>query len=643
MNYQINGPKTGTPEWLEADGLGGFASGTITGIRTRRYHGLLLSATAPPSGRMMLVNGFDAEIEGLDGRYALSTQRYSPGVDYPDGVARLASFDLDLWPQWTYTLYGGAVIQELFVPHGQSAVVLRWRWEGSGKAPRLRVHPFFSGRDFHSLQHENKAFRFSPEEIAEGQRWHFYDGLPAVLARSNGVYHHEPSWYRNFLYDEEAARGLDSVEDLAVPGNYEFDLAAGQAVLIFSAEGLLEEVSAAPPVVELASQLAETEKKRRESFTSPHLRAADSYLVKRGSGRTIIAGYPWFGDWGRDTFISMRGLCLATRRYKEAAGILTAWAEVVSEGMLPNRFPDHGEEPEYNSVDASLWYVIVVYEFLDAVKGDPEFEALSAPLLAAVEKIMIGYSTGTRYGIRADSDGLLACGEPGVQLTWMDAKIGNWVVTPRVGKPVEVQALWLTALGLISRHDSVWHDLYEHGCTSFHDRFWNEARGCLYDVIDVDHQHGQVDDRIRPNQIFAVGGLPLALLESEPAMRVVRTVERELWTPMGLRSLAAGERDYAPHYEGGPAQRDAVYHQGTVWPWLAGAFVEAWVRVHGETPEAKAKARELFLSPRLSSLELAGLHHVPEIADASPPHTERGCPFQAWSLGEVLRLELDIL
>jgi len=633
----------GTSEWLEADGLGGFASGTVSGIRTRRYHALLLTATAPPAGRMVLVNGFDAEIETADGKIALSTQRYSPGVEFPDGTSRLADFRLNPWPQWTYVLPGGSVIQEIFVPRGTSTVVLRWRWEGTGTPPKLHVRPFFSGRDFHSLHHENASFRFTPEYLPEGERWHFYDGLPAVLARNNGTYHHEPSWYRNFLYTEEAARGLDSTEDLATPGRYEYDLAAGPAVLIFSAEGLLEAVSAQPSPVEIAEQLAQAEQKRRATFASPSLRAADSYLVKRGSGQTIIAGYPWFGDWGRDTFISMRGLCLSTGRLREARDILTAWAGLVSHGMLPNCFPDHGSEPEYNSVDASLWYVIVVHEFLDAAKAHPDFDTNSATLLAAVDAILAGYSVGTRYGIRADQDGLLACGEPGVQLTWMDAKIGDWVVTPRTGKPVEVQALWLTALGLAGRDDTLWQEAFEHGCASFHDRFWNEERGCLYDVVDVDHEPGKVDGSMRPNQIFAVGGLPLSLLEGNQAELVVRAVERELWTPMGLRSLAPGEKDYAPHYEGGPAQRDAVYHQGTVWPWLAGPFIEAWVRVHGETPQVRAKARELFLEPRLASLDLAGLHHVPEIADAAPPHTERGCPFQAWSLGELLRVEIDVL
>jgi predicted glycogen debranching enzyme len=631
-------------EWLEADGLGGFASGTISGIRTRRYHAILLAATSPPAGRMVLVNGFDAEVETAAGRFALTTQRYSPDVTSPNGVTHLERFELAPWPRWIYAVPGGKIVHELFVPREAAAVVLIWQWEGAKSAPlNLRVRPFFSGRDFHALHHANPEFRFTPENTPDGQRWHFYDGVPAVTARSNGAYHHEPCWYGNFLYEEELARGLDALEDLAAPGRYEFDLIAGPAVLIFSAEGLGHPLPAWNSAVDLSDNLAQEEETRRGSFSTPRLRAADAYLVRRGSGKTIIAGYPWFGDWGRDTFIAMRGLCLATGRLADARDILTAWAGTVSQGMLPNRFPDQGDVLEYNSVDASLWYVIVVHEFLDAVRDDPALDAEKDSLLAAVEAILSGYLHGTRYGIRGDADGLLACGVPGLQLTWMDAKVGDWVVTPRIGKPVEVQALWLNALGLTSRRNPAWRALFEQGCASFQSRFWNEARGCLYDVVDVDHQPGRVDDRLRPNQLFAVGGLPLAIIEGERAGRVVQVAQDHLWTSMGPRSVAPGERDYSAHYIGGVSERDGAYHQGTVWPWLAGPFVEAWVRVHGGTNEAKAKARELFLTPQLTRLDLPGLDHVPEIADAESPHTARGCPFQAWSLGEVLRLEHSVL
>ena len=632
-------PERQKSEWLEANGLGGFASSTVSGIRTRRYHALLLAATTPPAGRMVLVNGFDAEVETSSGRVPVSTQRYSPGVNNPDGLSHLENFEIAPWPRWTYAVPGGRIIHELFVPNETAAVVLSWRWEGEHRGSRqLRVRPFFSGRDFHGSHHANEAFQFSPQVTPEGHRWTMYPGVPSVTVRSNGTYHHEPCWYGNFLYEEELARGLDANEDLAAPGRYGFDLTQGPAVLIFSADGLGTPLPA-NPALELAGILAGHEQARREAFATPHLRSADAYLVRRGAGKTVIAGYPWFGDWGRDTFIAMRGLCLATGRLEEARDILTAWAGTVSEGMLPNRFPDTGDVPEYNSVDASLWYVIVVHEFLEAAGNNPALTASRDLLFATVEKILTGYLHGTRYGIRVDADGLLACGVPGSQLTWMDAKVGNWVVTPRVGKPVEVQALWLNALGLVNQHNGSWRNLYEQGCASFRQRFWNEARCCLYDVVDVDHIHGTVDDRVRPNQLFAVGGLPIMLIDGDQAASIVAIAEEHLWTPMGPRSLAPGEPHYAPHYAGSPVERDGVYHQGTVWPWLAGPFIEAWVRVYGQ----KAKAREMFLTPQLARLDLHGLNHICEIADAEAPHAARGCPFQAWSLGELLRLERTVL
>ena len=472
--------------------------------------------------------------------------------------------------------------------------------------------------------------------------WRPYEGVPGIIAFTNGDYLHQPDWYRNFLYEEERARGLDDTEDLASPGTFRWDLSRGEAILIFAVEG--KEQGALPsgvPWDAVLKALRSDEKQRRDRFPSHLHRAADAYLVQRGKGRTIVAGYPWFTDWGRDTFISLRGLCLATGRLEEAREILREWSGAVSEGMLPNRFPDRGEAPEFNSVDASLWFVIAVYEFLQAMEAAKGKVSLSdrKRLHEAVEAILSGYAKGTRYGIRLDEDGLLAAGVPGVQLTWMDAKVGDWVVTPRIGKPVEVEALWLNALWIGSRFAERWEPVFRRGRESFRTRFWNGAAGCLYDVIDCDHQPGVTDMALRPNQIFAVGGLPLALLEGDQARRVVQTVEERLWTPLGLRSLAPGEPGYAPRYEGGVRERDGAYHQGTVWPWLLGPFVEAWVRVWGNTPQAKREARVCFLEPLLQHLDEAGLGHISEIADGDPSHSPRGCPFQAWSVGEAIRVD----
>jgi predicted glycogen debranching enzyme len=632
-------------EWLEADGLGGFASGTVSGIRTRRYHALLLTATTPPAGRMVLVNGFDAWVETPGGTFAISSQRYGPDVIHPDGAARIESFEYEPWPRWRYKIGNDlAIEQELFVPKGESAIFISWKLISPGDVDlKLKVRPFLSGRDFHSTHHENGAFKFVAEHNGENVTFRSYDSVPAVITYSSGRYAHEPTWYRNFLYSEELARGLDAVEDLASPGVFEFSLSQKPAVLMLAAEG--HAITNIESIEARHAQVRTIEQARRQYFSSPLERAADAYLVSRGEGKTLIAGYPWFGDWGRDTFIALRGLCIATGRLDAARDILLQWAGTVSQGMLPNRFPDQGEQPEFNSVDASLWYIIAVDDYLLAAKNQPTLtdDCHTKQLSAAVEAILVGYNEGTRFGIRADRDGLLSAGEPGQQLTWMDTRVDGREITPRIGKPVEIQALWLNALAIGAKFSARWQTLLEKGRAAFEAKFWNEHGGYLADVIDCDHQPGVIDLTFRPNQIFAVGGLPLMLLSKKKGRRVVDAVEMLLLTSVGLRSLAPGEPGYAPRYQGDSRARDSVYHQGTVWPWLIGGFVEAWVRVHGSTVKAKKQARELFLPPLYQHLNHAGLGHISEICDAEPPHTPRGCPFQAWSLGELLRLERSVL
>jgi predicted glycogen debranching enzyme len=653
-------------EWLEADGLGGFASGTVAGLRTRRYHAILLTATTPPTGRVVLVNGYDAWIETPAGTYALSSKRYAPDVLHPDGARRIESFEPYPWPRWTYGLEGGTRIeQQLFVPHGRSIAVLSWRVRNPHNPITLVVRPFFSGRDYHALHHENPVFQWAPDERASRWMWHPYPGVPGVLALSNGSYRHQPEWYRNFLYVEERARGLDDTEDLASPGEFRWNLSDREAVWILAADHQPEELLSQlrGGAEDVLKRLRASEERRRRVFPTPLHLAADAYVVKTDRtrrsacgqpvhekketkrGKTIIAGYPWFTDWGRDTFIAMRGLCLATGRLDVARDILIGWAATVSEGMVPNRFPDGSGDPEYNAVDASLWYIIAIHEFVRATEQTDKkiSEADGAVLDAAIESILSGYAKGTRFGIHLDTDGLLAAGESGRQLTWMDAKVGERVVTPRIGKPVEVQALWLNALKIGAAVSDAWHEPLTRGMAAFTERFWNRSGGYLYDVVDCDHRPGMVDASCRPNQIFAAGGLPFGLLNDQRARQMVEAVEHRLWTPMGLRSLAPGERGYVGRYRGGVQARDRAYHQGTVWPWLAGPFIEAWVRVHGRTRAAKQTARERYLNPLLQHLHEAGLGHVSEIADGDAPFTPHGCPFQAWSMGEVMRVLYAVL
>ena len=612
-------------EWLEADGAGGFASGTVGGARSRRYHALLLTPLAPPGGRVVLVNGLEAWVETAEGSMPISTQHYAPDVIHPRGIDALSAFAAEPWPRWTFAGPGGPTVEhECIVDHADGTVLLAWRARGAPGAARLVVRPLLSGRDYHALMRENPAFDFAARAAAGNACWRPYPDLPAVTALSNGRYRHEPQWYRNFLYAEEATRGLDAVEDLALLGRFEFDLAAGAALLLLRVgEGIAADAAA------LAARIRRAEAARRKPMSALQ-RAADAYLVRRDGGHTLIAGYPWFTDWGRDAFIALRGLLLAQGRHEAAASILEAWAGCVSEGMLPNRFPDQGAAPEFNAVDASLWFVVAVHE-LRAARPD----LASARMGDAVRAIIAGYRRGTRYRIRMDErDALLACGEPGVQLTWMDAKCGDTVITPRIGKPVEVQALWINALRCAG--DDFAADA-ERAQASFAERFWNEDGQCLFDVVDVDHVDGAVDASLRPNQILAVGGLPFALLDGARAAAVLATVERELLTPMGLRTLSPHDAAYRGRYEGGPWQRDGAYHQGTAWPWLVGPFVDAWLAVRGDTPAERAAVRARCLAPLLAHLDAAGLGHVSEIADGDAPHAPRGCPFQAWSLGELLR------
>jgi glycogen debranching enzyme len=665
----------GEREWLEPNGLGGFASGTVGGERTRRYHALLLADGGTGGGaereRLVLVDGLEVQVETSAGRWWLSRQRYfPPGEADGPGHGSLEAFEPEPWPRWTYRLADGTVlVHELTARHGTDQVVLSWSVVAGGPAA-LAARLFVSGRSYHALHHENGSLRMEPL-VSEPGRLHLrtYDGLPTVGFWHNGVYRHDPHWYRSFDYVEEQARGLDHLGDLASPGVLQFQLAPGRDALLLL--GVLDGTDP-PPLGGHGSALrshgtvaadaldadaldAEVralrrcEAERRGRLGPALHRAADSYLVRRGGRPTILAGYPWFTDWGRDTFIALRGLCVATGRLDDALAILLRWTEWLSEGLLPNRIPDHGATPEYNSVDAALWYVVAVYETACALAlrdgvGPPR---CPAPLVDAVEQILTGYLRGTRHRVGATGDGLLAAGTHGLQLTWMDAKVGDWVVTPRIGKPVEVQALWLNALWVGAALETPsrprWQELYDRGRRTFQQRFWNPRAGALYDVVDEDRVAGRVDPRLRPNQLLAVAGLPVALVDGARARSIVELVERELVTPGGLRTLGPGEEGYRGRYEGDMWARDGAYHQGTVWPWLLAPFVEAWVAVRGSTADAERaswqEADRRFIAPLRERVGCLGVGHLPELFDGDPPHLPRGCPFQAWSLAALLWLE----
>jgi predicted glycogen debranching enzyme len=622
-------------EWLEADGRGGFAMGTAAGVSTRRYHALLVAATTPPTGRVVLVNALDVRLVTQSGAFALSSHEFEPGLFHPDGFSRIRSFRAQPWPRWVFSAEDGSLVeQEILALRESGETLVAFRLARGAPGSRLEVRPLLSGRDYHATHRENSAFRFEPERTADGLRFTPYDGLPHVTVRTTGHWVTAPLWFRNFRYREEAARGLDAVEDLASPGYVDLDLGPERSFVAFG----WAKRGDAGPAGDLA-ELGERERARRLQVRSFLELSADAYVATRGTGHTIVAGYPWFTDWGRDTFIAMRGLCFSLGRFELAGRILREWANHVQGGLLPNCFPDGAVQADDNSVDAPLWFVVAAHEFRERLRerGDEPDPETEHALDQATTAILSGLEAGTRHGIRADTDGLLACGVPGRQLTWMDAKVGDWVVTPRIGKPVEIQALWLNALRIGGSRARHVHELYERALRSFRSRFVTE-NGTLLDVVDADHTPGKVDGSFRPNQVLALGGLPFPLVDGKVARQVVDRVESELVTPLGLRTLACWEPGYKGHYGGSPVERDGAYHQGTAWPWLLGPFVEAWLRVRGDTPSARRIARDRFVAPWLAHLEAAGVGHVSEIADGDFPHEPRGAPFQAWSLGELLRV-----
>ncbi len=632
-------------EWLETDGLGGFATGALSLIPSRRYHSLLTTSVSPPVNRYILLNSIDVRVETSEGSFPLSGFQYMPDVVAPFDKIDGQWIDGALFPSWKYSFKEYEIIFSLFMPFGENRICLSWELTRTGKQPvSLSVRPLVSGRDYHSLHHRNGAMRGFADVSDNLINWMLYEDLPQLSAFTNGSYQHIPVWYHNFLYSSERERGFNYIEDLFSPGILKFSLDKRKAVAIFSSS------TAAPflhttPAESVYDSLAKKESIRRNSFSSPYERAATSYVVKRGDKKTIIAGYPWFADWGRDTFISVRGLCIATGELKEAKSVLLNWSSHLKEGLMPNCFPDHDGEASYNAADAPLWFVIAAYELVCACDkandflSDHEKQKLINTSLSIVKR----YASKTQSEIAIDKDFLVYAGNRDTQLTWMDAKVDGWPVTPRGGKPVEINALWVNALIIAASYDKVWKPSAEMAKKNFKQRFWNSKENCLFDVIDVNRAHGTGDPRIRPNQIFAVGGLPFELMPKDKAKKIVEVVENLLVTEGGLRTLSPIEREYLGKYEGRGPERDSAYHQGTAWPWLMGPFVEAWVRVKGSTKKAKIDARKAFIEPMLKNLDPKELGHLPEISDGEPPHRPNGCPFQAWSLGELLRVEKVVL
>jgi predicted glycogen debranching enzyme len=638
-------PEASSREWLETNGIGGFASSTIIGLNSRRYHSLLTAATKPPVGRVVLLSKLEETLVIDAGRFELSTNQYK-GAIHPRGYLYLDSFRLDPFPVFTYRVDDIQIEKSVFLVQGENTVVVQYSLPG---APTTRcileVRPLIAFRDFHSTTHANDAISRKVENVPGRVAIQPYPDLPILhFAHNAGAVDAAGLWFYNFEYEREKERGLDSSEDLYSPFHLRFQLGKDSPGIMIAST--IDQHTAAE-----ARSLERQERERRQkviaaapehdAFAETLTAAADQFIVARGERKSVIAGYPWFSDWGRDTMISLPGLTLVTGRYDDARNILRTFANSVDQGMLPNRFPDAGEAPEYNTVDAALWMFHTVHELLRYTR---DYEFVRSDLYRPLTDILSWHERGTRYGIRLDSDGLLHAGVPGVQLTWMDVKIGDWVVTPRMGKPVEIQALWYNALRVMEHlattfgeRDRAAH--YSEMAKRTHDRFarvfWNETDGCLYDVVS----DSGADRSIRPNQIFAIS-LPYSLLVGEKALRVLEVVERELLTAYGLRTLSPRDPNYKGRYRGDPRSRDSAYHQGTVWPWLLGSFLTAYVRVYGSSIEARNRVSQL-LQPLRSHLFQAGLGQISEVFDADPPHLPGGCIAQAWSVAEVLRAYVE--
>ena len=644
-----------TREWLETNGLGGFASSTIVGLNTRRYHGLLTAATKPPVGRVVLLSNFEEALI-IDGkRYELSANQY-PGTVHPQGFQLQTSFRLDPFPIFTYEVEGIEIEKSVFMVQGENTTVVQYEFRQSkgSQADTLRytfeIRPLIAFRDYHSTTHENSTLN-SHVEIEDGRASVApYADLPTLyFAHDAGQIETSGNWYRNFEYRVEQERGLDFREDLFSP--FALTFAIDQTALTKKSSARVSIIASADRRdVKQANAYRKAEIKRRQAITQSAPRdndlvraltvAADQYVVARGEQKTIIAGYHWFADWGRDTMIALPGLTLATGRFEIAKSILLEFAKHVDQGMLPNRFPDAGETPEYNTVDATLWFFEAVRAL---VHYTSDLDFVRDNLYGVLRDIVEWHVRGTRYGIHVDTDGLLFSGAPGVQLTWMDAKVGDWVVTPRTGKAVEIQALWYNALrvleGLAEKfgdeaNEKKYKTMAICAHKSFNEPFWNEETACLYDVINGDER----DASIRPNQVLAIS-LTNSLVSKARAKSILQVVERELLTPRGLRTLSPNDSRYIGSYEGDPRSRDGAYHQGTVWPWLMGPYITAYEKTFGE--DAGRKFATDWLNNFDDHLTEACLGQVSEIFDGDSPHTPRGCVAQAWSIAELLRAVVE--
>jgi len=649
-------------EWLVTNGIGGYASATIGGVMTRKYHGYLVAALPTPLGRMVMLQNLFASIRFEDGRKVVLTGREHDGAPlHLPGEEYLRDFRLEFGlPVWEYDVDGVRIERRVVMPHGQNTVQVSYRALTEPAMPCLiRLRPFVHFRSYEAPVNTPLEPPHRIERGADRLELHAWETLPPLRILAHGGHGAFTSSEREVeavVYRHERDRGYEWAGNVWSPGYFELPLTATREVALIASTDQWQVMESLSPE---RAQDAELERRRAllrlagpasdDAVASQLVLAADQFIIRPASRvaddaraqatgeerRTIIAGYPWFTDWGRDTMISLEGLTLDTGRHREAASILRTFADYVRDGLIPNMFPDGANEGLYHTADATLWFFHAVHRYVELTgHRDTRRE-----MLPRFREIVARHRAGTRFGIGVDPrDGLLRQGEEGYQLTWMDAKVDGWVVTPRRGKAVEINALWYNALRLLAGwleeegDASAGQELLDEAARvkeSFNRRFWYAGGGYLYDVVDGE----QVDDAAcRPNQVFAIS-LDHPVLDESRWQPVLETVRTRLLTPVGLRSLAPGHPDYKARYFGDLRARDAAYHQGTVWAWLIGPFVDAWLRVH---PEDRAGARACLIG-LVAHLDEFGVGSIAEIFDAEAPYTPRGCTAQAWSVAEVLR------
>ena len=625
-------------EWLPTNGLGSFAASSIVGANTRRYHGLLVAANNPPTDRRVLVSKVEETVLVGDERFELGCNQY-PGVVHPQGYTFLESFEREPLPRVVYAAGDFKMAKTTSMVYGENTTVLEYK--NLGATPiQLQIKPFLVFRDYHSLFRENPDFDFYVENLETNRLkvYAHYGAAPLFMQFSKGDFAEEGVWYHNFEYAAERERGLDFQEDAKSIGQIRFDLAAGEKMqLLFSTEN--------KTYTNLAGLIGQESKRIKalgagvkDTFLRDLLISGDQFLVQRRStnSSTLIAGYPWFTDWGRDTMIAMRGLTIATGKKEVSQSIIRTFLQYLNRGLLPNRFPDSGETPEYNTFDATLWLFVVLYEYHEKFQ-DLEFIAEVFPPL---QEIIDWHQRGTHYNIHVTPEGLLFGGEDLQQLTWMDAKVGDYVVTPRQGCPVEINALWYNALEIMAvfaqalqGDKQVYVDLAQKSKVAFRHFFIN-PQGHLNDVILPD---GYVDDAMRPNQIYALS-LPFGLLNPKEAEKVLDLVEQALYTNYGLRSLAPDDPQFKGFYGGNPWERDTAYHQGTVWAFLWSEYALAVLKVKGNTAKTKKLLLEKMEPLKRHFYDTDCLQAISEIFDGENPGPGKGCFQQAWSIGMLIKV-----